>query len=59
MYKVIKYLMKNKTDCGKYMNKIEYLMGDKAPMLTSWYWWKYYKNEFFDDWINWYMWGQK
>ena len=41
------------------MNKIEYLMGDKAPMLTSWYWWKYYKNEFFDDWINWYMWGQK
>ena len=45
--------------CDEYMNKIENLMGDKAPMLTSWYWWKYELNRTFKEWINWYMWGEE
>ena len=40
------------------MDKIENLMGDKAPMLTSWYWCKYKLNRTFKEWINWYMWGE-
>ena len=47
-----------KSYCNGYMDKIENLMGDKAPMLTSWYWWKYKLNRTFKEWINWYMWGE-
>ena len=47
-----------KSYCNGYMDKIENLMGDKAPMLTSWYWCKYKLNRTFKEWINWYMWGE-
>ena len=48
-----------KSYCNGYMDKIENLMGDKAPMLTSWYWCKYKLNRTFKEWINWYMWGEE
>ena len=47
-----------KSYCNGYMDKIENLMGDKASMLTSWYWWKYKLNRTFKEWINCYMWGE-
>ena len=47
-----------KVYCDEYMDKIENLMGDKSPILTSWYWWKYKLNRTFKEWVNWYMWGE-
>lgn len=36
---------------------IKKLFGHKYDMLKSWYWWKYELNRTFDEWIEWYMWG--
>jgi hypothetical protein len=36
---------------------IKKLFGHKCDMLKSWYWWKYELNRTFDEWIEWYMWG--